>query len=601
MGDADDLGKRLLAAIDRVRVGQGRVTMPFVACAATPAYGLLVAKTISAKDKEELRKSTGGKTLVAGTCTFEDGRLVFVTETVKSGLAKNLQKTIHVSTGRKLKVRAVDAARTAVDEELEPVADADDMTAAPTAARAPIADAAAPPPAPAGPTATAAPAPAPKRGADDTPIRPTKFTYKEDEAARKRGIELRKKWEEEEKKQPSPYEDKDGDGVVDRLIDDKIERAKAFAAHGLSEASTTYDADTPETEFLADLKSGVDHYAAVFGHVGQALDYWQTHGKWVGISAQVADLANIASSLKASLGKVSAKIDRIQQVVAFAQGLEELSGSWSKFDPADPGTHKPFIDSMKRFGKKAEPFADWAKTSLVEYAIEGSEVAAKGLIVVQMLTFYVQAGVGLLEAGIAAEKAYITKKKALLDSILDGTVTRQKPPPPEPRLPPPPVMLFGWASRRQEHNAAVAGDNAALLRAIEGKRADEVAKLERLYLTTGFPATYVKNRGKLIDFIWKHGFTENTVAENTGDPAFKPRADRERVADYWAGLLTNNSDYFSKDRRRIVRSPGKDDVKNEIGRFHSARPKCPLFEEMFKGDRDRFIAEELGKAHREGR
>jgi hypothetical protein len=115
-----DLATRLLAGLNRVRNGKGSVSLPFVACVATPVYGLMVAKRITPKHKAELAETTGGKKFLLGTCVFESGKITFVMETVKAGLAKQLQKSIKQATGKNMPVRARDAAGTSVlDDETD--------------------------------------------------------------------------------------------------------------------------------------------------------------------------------------------------------------------------------------------------------------------------------------------------------------------------------------------------------------------------------------------------------------------------------------------------------------------------------------------------
>jgi hypothetical protein len=118
--ETGDLAARLTKGLQRVRTGQGKVSLAFLACVANPTYGLLVAKRVTPKDKQLLTEATGGRKFVTGTCTFETGKLTFVMETVKAGLAKQIQKTIKAATAKNLPVRIRDVEGTAsIDDETD--------------------------------------------------------------------------------------------------------------------------------------------------------------------------------------------------------------------------------------------------------------------------------------------------------------------------------------------------------------------------------------------------------------------------------------------------------------------------------------------------
>jgi hypothetical protein len=117
--EEDDSGD-LLAALTRVRNGKGDTVLEFAACAAKPVYGLAVARRITPKHKSELTEATGGKTFLLGTCLFEAGKLTFVMETAKTGLAKHLHNSIKHFTTKSLPVRVRDAAsKTVLDSDTD--------------------------------------------------------------------------------------------------------------------------------------------------------------------------------------------------------------------------------------------------------------------------------------------------------------------------------------------------------------------------------------------------------------------------------------------------------------------------------------------------
>ena len=95
---------RLLGAFKKLK-SMGGKPMKFVVCEARPFCGLMVARRISPKHKEELTELTGGskKFLKVGECHFENGTYVFTSEQSVPGLARRLQKAVKNHTGKKFK------------------------------------------------------------------------------------------------------------------------------------------------------------------------------------------------------------------------------------------------------------------------------------------------------------------------------------------------------------------------------------------------------------------------------------------------------------------------------------------------------------------
>ncbi|HEU0050060.1 MAG TPA: hypothetical protein VFQ43_20895, partial [Nitrososphaera sp.] len=95
---------RLMAAFQKLK-GAKDLAFEFIVCDAKPHCGLMVAKRITPKHKEELSKLTDCKRfLPVGTCQFESGRFVFKLENAVSGLARKLQDSIKNFTGKKLPI-----------------------------------------------------------------------------------------------------------------------------------------------------------------------------------------------------------------------------------------------------------------------------------------------------------------------------------------------------------------------------------------------------------------------------------------------------------------------------------------------------------------
>jgi hypothetical protein len=143
--ETGDLAARLAAGLVKVRSGGGKTTLQFMAVVAKPTYGLLVAKRCTPKDKKELIEATGGTKALVGTCTLENGKVTFVLDTVKPGLAKQLQKSIKLTTNKAIPVRVRDVEGTSVLDDETDVEETgvQDGTAPPPAPPPPPADPAA--------------------------------------------------------------------------------------------------------------------------------------------------------------------------------------------------------------------------------------------------------------------------------------------------------------------------------------------------------------------------------------------------------------------------------------------------------------------------
>jgi hypothetical protein len=102
---ADDYRTRLMAAFQKLRSARD-LSYEFIVCDAKPHCGVMVAKRITSRDKEELTQITGGsrRFLHPGTCQFVDGRFDFRMEQPVTGLARKLQDSIKNFTGKKLPI-----------------------------------------------------------------------------------------------------------------------------------------------------------------------------------------------------------------------------------------------------------------------------------------------------------------------------------------------------------------------------------------------------------------------------------------------------------------------------------------------------------------
>jgi len=95
----------LLRAFKKLK-SMGGKTMQFIVCVARPFCGLMIARRISPKHKEQLTELTGGskRFLRIGTCHADGDRFIFQTDQPVQGLARKLQLSVKNFTGKKLAI-----------------------------------------------------------------------------------------------------------------------------------------------------------------------------------------------------------------------------------------------------------------------------------------------------------------------------------------------------------------------------------------------------------------------------------------------------------------------------------------------------------------
>jgi len=130
----EDYAAKLLAAFQKLK-GAKDTSYQFLVCDAKPVCGVMVAKKITPKHKEQLTKATGGskRFLPVGTCSFQDGKFTFSMDKPVTGLARKLQDSIKNFTGKKFPIKV--GTEAAEDDEGQPSAGAGAAT--PESAAAP--------------------------------------------------------------------------------------------------------------------------------------------------------------------------------------------------------------------------------------------------------------------------------------------------------------------------------------------------------------------------------------------------------------------------------------------------------------------------------
>src|SRR3954469_5862502 len=152
--DGADLKVRLMSSLKKVKAAAAAeepAPIGFVACVAKPLYGILLAKSpterVGATHRKTLTDLTGGTKFIVGNCLFENDSYTFIVDSVPSGLAKNLKKSLKEYTGLAYKVRVRDTeGKVVADGDTEVAEEEPQAAAAPGASPAAETPPASPPP-----------------------------------------------------------------------------------------------------------------------------------------------------------------------------------------------------------------------------------------------------------------------------------------------------------------------------------------------------------------------------------------------------------------------------------------------------------------------
>jgi hypothetical protein len=110
--EGPDIKSRLVNALKKLKAPDAQ-PIEFVACAAKPFYGVLLAKSASDKigqaHKKTLTELTKATKFIVGTCLYEQDSYTFVVDPVPSGLAGGLKKALKEYTELTYKVRVRDS------------------------------------------------------------------------------------------------------------------------------------------------------------------------------------------------------------------------------------------------------------------------------------------------------------------------------------------------------------------------------------------------------------------------------------------------------------------------------------------------------------
>lgn len=102
--EVGDFGHKLLNALLKLRSAK-ELVYEFIVCDAKPHCGVMLARKITGKEKDELTRMTGSKHFLhTGTCKAVDGKFCFTTDQPATSLAKKLQEAIKNYTGKRFPI-----------------------------------------------------------------------------------------------------------------------------------------------------------------------------------------------------------------------------------------------------------------------------------------------------------------------------------------------------------------------------------------------------------------------------------------------------------------------------------------------------------------
>lgn len=380
---------------------------------------------------------------------------------------------------------------------------------------------------------------------------------------------------------------KDGPGyqppkpdVVDKLLDaaakDVGKRAEALRQAGLVRFSEQYDRDTDLSRFVLDLQTGTKAADEHVKYIQKLSERAQKVGKFVGleqVAASAAQIEKIAKGISSGLGKVGKELDRARKIAKWCGALQDFAGASKAMDPADIGSVKAWIGTIKTLWNATAPFLEWVNDKAWLAALEGSEVAGALGATTAIVGAYVFIGINALEAGVRVEAQYFERMNRMLKESEDdanGRVRKVEEPPP----PPPPAE---WKSREEKQQDSIRLELAELRRKLDAprlaaekqRRAKENATREQAeadFEGRVFPALYLKARPQ---------FVQKVLAEMRRTQAGKP------ASDWWDCFMAGDGEPpIPEDEIGVYVSPvaptvSPEEARQEIDELLGRRPPPP--------------------------
>jgi hypothetical protein len=379
--------------------------------------------------------------------------------------------------------------------------------------------------------------------------------------------------------------------VLDQALKDPKKRLEKLKELQVPRFSETYEDDTPESRFLADLKSGTKAAKEKLDYLKKVAEYIQKTGDLTQqkkLAAVGGDLGKIAKGVLGGIGTATKVIGKAQELREFYVALDQCATATSTLDLQDgPGT-QAWVKSLQRLHDSTAPFKAWLMDKAISAALGGSELAGMAGAVLAIVGAQIFIGLKILEVGVAHVEGggRNTRRAANISRGGDGTLPEDRPPPPPPDPP------AEWKSRAEMADDARRLEDTQARKAIQGKldairrkQRDSEAARERAFEDSVFPKAYIAWRPSLLKDV-----LATLRAENA--PGAPGRSRASAASQWWDCFLLDGASRFDA-QAGIDLAPPKlkldvDEAQIEIGNFQTLGQRCPKFDAFEQGERTRY-------------
>jgi hypothetical protein len=387
------------------------------------------------------------------------------------------------------------------------------------------------------------------------------------------------------------------DEKIEEMIGDPQKRLEELAEWNVPRYSEEFKDDTPQIQFLVDLKTGTKKVEDYIKFINEQLEHAEKYGSLVGldrIPTAAKGLKKITGKLSSGLGQAGKVINQVKQAVEWIHAADAFADDTIAMDPKDRESVKRWVGSMKRLWNATAPFAEWAQNKAAVAAIaEGSQAGAALSATFAIVGAQLYVGLAVLDKGVKVVSAYYDR----YDSIMKEIDRNSANPPPEP--PPPDLPPDDWVSREDRAQQAVADEDQALRNKIhaaqrEEKRQEQEARERPVKEATEnfaknmFPTIYMKHRPEIRKKI--------RAALGSEGGTFDPHVDRDNEA-WWACLTPTESNVEADSTiEETKESVSKAEAIEEIRRFNELSKPCPYFKDLHDRALKMYLINKVGAA-----
>ena len=357
-----------------------------------------------------------------------------------------------------------------------------------------------------------------------------------------------------------------------------------------------HERPSPEEDFVRDLQTGTEKATQYLDYITRSVEYWRRHGIRPGqMDDALRSLSEISSRVSSGLdtfGSVLGMAERAIQIRDWFTEVDNFATATAALDFNDRETVRQWAGAMEGVRQKSEPFVLAAREWLARLARGGSSAAARGAVLLSVVSAYVEIGVAALQAGINNVNFYIERRERIIQEAFDEAEGRTRRRPSEPAYP------GNWVPAAEVRRRAVArAEHDRLTRArLEEERLAREATRE--FETTVFPPIYRRRRRRLMRRILrdiKRGRPIGVIRSSSGE-ARLPGLPAQR---WWDQLVNSGGSSYFDAVAGVYIVPKKDTVTlaeagDEIYGFQRVRPSCPYFERLYRTQLETFLQQRIG-------